>query len=74
MVVCVAYPDNSVGEVDISHLWPAIPRRGETFQWRAGDTEWVAPITAVVWHAAPGGHDADVWLDTVEAERWELYA
>lgn len=64
IIAMVTYPGEAYQEVDASHLWPFVPRIGDTLTWSDGDREWEQVVEQVVLHLDPSPGNADVWIGT----------
>jgi hypothetical protein len=70
VVVCARMGDG-FGEMDASHLWPFVPRVGDTVEWEYQESRWEGVVQEVVVHLDPGESDPDVWVGLKDEKRTE---
>lgn len=62
------------GECDLSHLWPFVPRIGDTFNWREGDDLFEGTVTSVEINQpglSDGFRSSDVFVVVSGRRSWD---
>lgn len=74
-VIC-AMVDGMGIELDATHLWPFVPRQGDTIEWTMGGVDhpslagkWEGTVDEVVVNLDPGEFDSPVWIGLKDERR-----
>lgn len=76
-VICAMVEGIGV-ELDVTHLWPFVPRLGDTVEWVEGGVDfpdiagkWEGTVSEVVVNLDPGEFDSPVWIGLKDERRAE---